>query len=254
MALAALALAVAGTATAATTAPVAKHPVKGVQRSIDADGSVEHLRPGTLSSFAPSLLDNAKFSFTAPGQVSTSARMATAERAFRFTPSGQTENRHPLSIGVTSRVVAVAPDTSRAAAPLDVAANPAAYNIDLSVGWRGFAVSGGYSRADNVFTGVVPTSGLLPRRDAVDVGLSYGGKSWKTSLQIGAETIAPLNTALTSTPTERRYSVELGGAYALSPGVALTGGVRYKLSPTAPGLPDTPRPDQSIYLGTAVSF
>ena len=254
MALAALALAVAGSATAATMTPVAKHPAKGVQRSVDADGTMQHLRPGTLSSFAPSLLDNAKFSFTAPGQVSTSARMATAERAFRFTPSGQSENRHPLSIGVTSRVVAVAPDTSRAAAPTELAANPAAYNIDLSVGWRGFAVSGGYSRADNIFTGVAPTSGLLARRDAVDVGLSYGGKSWKTSLQIGAETTVPLTTTLTTSPTERRYSVELGGAYSLSPGVALTGGVRYKLSPTAPGLPDTPRPDQSIYLGTAVSF
>ena len=229
----------------------AKHPAKPASRVVEADGAVERLRPSGLASFAPSLLDAAKFSFTAPGQAS-SARAATAERAFRFTPSGQGENRHPLSVGVMSRVVAVAVDTSRAAAPppVDPSVGTAAYNVDLSVGWRGFAVSGGFARADNVFTGTTPTSGVLPRRDAVDLGLSYGGRSWKTSVQIGTETSQPL----AAQPGERRYTVEFGGAYAVSPGVALTGGVRYKMTPLVPGLADLPKQDHAVYLGTAVSF
>jgi len=251
IALGAAALAAFWLACPAAAAPSKRPVARGAARIVEADAAIDRLRPGTLASFAPSLLDAAKFSFTAPGQASN-ARAATAERAFRFTPSGQGENRHPVSVGVRSRVVALAPDTSRAAAPppVDPSLNTAAYNVDLSVGWRGFAVSGGYTRADNVFTGTTPTSAVLPRRDAVDLGLSYGGRSWKTSVQIGTETTSPL----AAQPGERRYTVEFGGAYAVSPSVALTGGVRYKMTPLAPGLADLPKPDHAVYLGTAVSF
>ena len=62
--------------------------------------------PNTLSSFAPGMIDSSKFSFTAPGATPANARMATVERAFRFTPSGKVDNRRAFSVGVTSRVVA----------------------------------------------------------------------------------------------------------------------------------------------------
>ena len=78
--------------------------------------------------------------------------------------------------------------------PVEVAAAtpvaPAAYNVDLAVGWRNFAVSGGYSRAET-FAGALP-SALAPRREAVDVGVSYRGASWKTSVQVAAESGPPL--------------------------------------------------------------
>lgn len=222
--------------------------------TIDADGTTEHLRVSGLSSFAPSLVDAGKFSFTAPGQNAANARLATVERAFRFTPSGKTDSRRAFSVGVTSRIVSAVADTSRAAAPVEPSvATPAAYNVDLAVGWHNFAVSGGYSRSE-IIGGTLPTS-LTPRRDALDVGVSYRGASWKTSLQVAAESGAPISLTSTtsSTPSliDRRYSVEFGGAYSLTPQIAVTGGLRYKttVSPV-----DPLRRDQGVYLGTAFSF
>ena len=218
------------------------------------DGAADRLRVNNLASFAPSFVDAGKFSFTAPGQGAANARMATVERAFRFTPSGKGDNRRAFSVGVTSRIVAAVADTSRAAAPVETAAvTPAAYNVDLAVGWRNFAVSGGYSRSE-MLGGTLPAS-LTPRRDSVDVGVSYRGASWKTSLQIAAETGAPAIltpiTPLSPLPLDRRYSVEFGGAYLLTPQLSLTGGVRYK---TIDNTVDPLKRDQSVYFGTAFTF
>lgn len=244
-------------------AALAAHPASALVRkekhqvtstlAID-DGSADRLRVGNLASFAPSLVDPGKFSFTAPGQGAANARMATVERAFRFTPSGKTDSRRAFSVGVTSRVVAAVADTSRAAAPVETAAVvPAAYNVDLAVGWRNFAVSGGYARSETL-GGTLPAS-LTPRRDSVDVGVSYRGASWKTSLQIAAETGPPVLltpiTPLSPLPPDRRYSVELGGAYLLTPQLSLTGGVRYK---TIENTVDPLKRDQSVYFGTAFTF
>ncbi len=183
--------------------------------------------------------------------------MATAERAFRFTPSGKVDSRKAFSVGVTSRVTAPAVDTTRAAAvPVEVASTaPAAYNVDMAVGWRNLAVSGGYGRADTADS--VPTAlalSLAPHREALDAGVSYRGASWKTSLQVAAEEGPPLLLGgLTPSPTltERRYSVEVGGAYSLTPRLSVTGGLKYKemLGPS-----DPLRRDQAVYLGTAFTF
>lgn len=219
--------------------------------TMDADGPAEHLRANSLASFSPGLLESSKFSFTAPGQTAASARMQTVERAFRFTPSGKSDNRKALSFGVTSRVTASSADTSRAAAvPAEIAAAtvPAAYNVDLAVGWRGFGVSGGYARTE-ALGGMLPTS-LTPKREAVDVAVSYRGKSWKTSLQLAAENNGTPQ-ILTPLLPERRYSVELGGAYLLTPKLSVNGGVRYKV---APNQIEPVRDDQSVYFGTALSF
>ncbi len=106
--------------------PVAARHLPGATVTLDTDGTGDRLRTGSLSSFAPDVVDSGKFSFTAPGSTPANARLATTERAFRFTPSGKVDNRRAFSVGVTSRVVAAAPDTTRAAAvPVEVAqANP----------------------------------------------------------------------------------------------------------------------------------
>jgi hypothetical protein len=203
-----------------------------------------------VTSFQPPVSDLNKFSFTAAGNNAASARLQTQERAFRFTPSGQTDNRKALSLGLSTRVVAAASDHSRAAAPADsTAALPTAYGVDLALGWKGFAVNTGYRHIEPG-----PAAVLANRSDAVDVGLSYGGRNWKTRLLGTAEQLAGEGSALLLVPIERRYSVELGGAYAVAPRLSVTGGVRYKLAPTAPTVLDSDRPDQSVYLGTNIAF
>ncbi|QXQ06795.1 hypothetical protein KX816_01620 [Sphingosinicellaceae bacterium] len=204
----------------------------------------DRLRAAGLTPFSPPLIDSARFTFTAPGRGASTARLDTVDRAFRFTPSGQSARR-AVTLGVTSRVVAASTDASRVVPVESFAVAPAAYNVGMSVAWHGFAVSGGYSRIDSPVTALGPN-----RREAVDAGLSYHGRNWKTAFQVAAETGSPLLLS----PLERRYSVDLGGAYSLRPGVSLSGGVRYKLAPVSPSLVDTDSADKSVYLGTAVSF
>ena len=199
-----------------------------------------------LTSFQPPVNEAASFSFTAPGNGASAARLQSVERAFRFTPSGQSDNRKALSLGVSTRVVAGAADRSRAAPPVEAyAALPTSYNVDLSLAWKGFAVNTGFSRTEPG-----PLSLLATRREAVDLGVSYRGKNWKTSIQGVAEQSSPLLFA----PVERRYAVEIGGAYAVAPRLSVTGGVRYQLAPESPSLLETNRADQSVYLGTNFAF
>jgi hypothetical protein len=196
--------------------------------------------------FQPSVTDPARFSFTAPGGNAASARLQTVERAFRFTPSGQGDNRKALSLGITSRVIVAAADNSRAAPPAEIiAALPASYNVDVSAAWKGFAFNTGFTRFDPGVTAL-----LTGPRQIFDVGVSYRGRNWVTSLQGTAEQ----GSILLYSPLERRYSVALGGAYAVAPRFSVTGGVRYTLSPVAPSLLDADRANQSIYFGTAFSF
>lgn len=235
----ACALMVGGAAAASTKAAPAKPGAKP-RFTIDAP----------VTSFQPPVSDLNKFSFTAAGNNAASARLQTQERAFRFTPAGQSETRKALSLGLSTRVVAAAADKSRAAAPVEAtAALPTAYGVDLSVGWKGFAVNTGYRHVE-------PGSGALlaNRSDAVDVGLSYGGQNWKTRLQGTAEQATSDASNLLLAPLARRFSVELGGAYNVAPRLSVSGGVRYKLAPNTPTLLDADRPDQSVYLGTNIAF
>lgn len=245
-AVAALLLAAAAASAAATTSAAGagaakKTPTKKVAVT---EAPAARLNPGTLSSFNSPVLDTGRFKFTAPGG-SVSPRLAAQERAFSFTPSGQLGNRKALTLGVTSRVLTAAADTSKAAPPADaIAAAPRGYGVDVAVGWRGFAVSGGYSRADSAMS-------LVPeRREAFDVGLSYrfNGR-WKTSLQLAAE-----SGAIPYAPLDRAYSAELGAAYAVTPRLSLSGGVKYQILPAGPGLDEAANGDSSVYFGTAFAF
>ena len=254
---AATAAAIAATSAVAVTKKATPARVVGPTAAFDVEGAADHLRSNSLSSFAPALVESAKFGFTAPGQSSANARMASAERAFRFTPSGKIDSRRAFSIGITTRVVAPVADASRAAAvPVETAAatavKPAAYNVDLAVGWRNFAVSGGYARSEGLGG---PLTSLVPHREAVDVGVSYRGASWKTSVQVAAEQGSSLLLGPVaspgSAPLDRRYSLEVGGAYLLTPQLSVNGGVKYK---TPLGASDPLPRDQSVYLGTALTF
>jgi hypothetical protein len=51
------------------------------------------------------------------------------------------------------------------------------------------------------------------------------------------------------------YSLDVGGSYDLSKGVALTGGVRYNVErDRMSALQDDRRDSQAVYVGTALKF
>lgn len=222
--------------TPAKTSAAAAKGKKAPQAKVVAESAItEKLRAGSLGSFTPSLVDPAR---------SAAIRAQAVERSFRFTPSGKSD-RKALTLGLTSRVVApVASRTQVATAAID-GLTPSGYNLGVSVGYQGFSLSGGYSRVD---------SGLIgPAREGVDLGLSYRGSRWKASLQATGELPSHLGEA-DALLLDKRYALELGGAYALTPRLSLQGGMRYQLiTPLDPRLTDD-REDPSVYLGTSFRF
>jgi hypothetical protein len=196
-----------------------------------------------LTPFQPQIGEVGRFAFTAPGAPAMPQSLGSG---FRFTPSGQADNRRALSLGVAARVTTPVVDRSRAAAPADRFVVPAGYNVNLSLGWKGFAVDTGYAHAEPVQ--MSPLSGRMT--DQLSLGLSYGGRNWRTSLQGTAEQSQPLAFA----PLTRRYGVELGGAYRVAPRFSVTGGMRYRIAPEPPSLVLPNRDDQAVYLGTSIAF
>ncbi len=213
----------------AVPTPDARHApaAKKKRATVETAMSETSLRSLSLGAFTPSLV--------APSRAAD-VRPQVVERTFRFTPSGKTGDRKALTLGLTSRNT-VADTRAEGARPVQTA-----YNVGASVGWLGFSLTGGYSRAD---------SGYGPHRDGIDLGLSYRGRNWKTSLFAASETPS----RLTAEPLglDKRTSFELGGAYSLSSRLSLNAGARYQLiTPLDPRL--QPERDPSVFVGTAFTF
>lgn len=201
--------------------------------------------PGGLT---PSLLDNKQSarSVVAPLGNGGKAKAKTAERTFLFTPSGKVNDRKSLSVGVTTRSLNIVDkDIEKAVSAIDVSG----YNVGVAVGYKGFSVEAGYSRVED-------TRPLSSNAEGVDVGLSYRGKDWKTTLQVAGEKYNNDKPSAALTGVDKSYSVELGGAYLLTPRLSLTGGVKYQV--LTPGSePRNREGDQasgSVYVGTHLKF
>jgi hypothetical protein len=164
---------------------------------------------------------------------------------FTFTPSGRVGDDKGFTLGVASQVRGVS-DGSNGTNISSTA--PANYAVGFALGYRGFAIEGGYNRVARA------TRSLA---EGVDVGVSYHGSDWKTSLKVSQEEIArdPYGFGTLFNP-ERRKAVELGGAYQIGRGVALTGGLRYQLAyPMTGERKASPETDAgAVFLGTAVNF
>lgn len=243
--LAGVALLCAGVPALAQSASTAKsrlHP----RLVAEQDSSAFRVRSEALA-IQPITLDVSRFAFTAPGQVANS-RVQTVERGFSFTPSGQAARRG-VSVGMTTRtLVPAAPDRATTVAAVAPAPGlvPAGYNFDLSVGYRGFAVSGGISRVD---TGVGGRS-----REGVDLGIGYSEANWRAGVIASAEREdIDLLPRAGGTP-DPRYALEARGSVLLSPQISLGGSFRYRLAPPQPTPLDPNRDDRAVMLGGAVAF
>src|SRR4051812_37470137 len=192
-------------------------------------------QPGLLGSFTP---------------ASSSPKMAAAlardglDSSFRFTPSLTPGGRRAVTVAVRAQGTT---SSGVHAAPVVNATTfmPSAYSLGVAVGWRRFAISGDYAR---VSSNLLPDSG----REAADVGLSYMGKKWRTTLLLGGER----NTSQTKLfDTDQSYSVDLGGAYELTRNLAVSGGLRYQVRKDRLfNLSDDRRDSQAVYIGTALKF
>ncbi|TVV71473.1 porin [Sphingomonas solaris] len=190
--------------------------------------------PGSLGSFTPAAAD--------PRMAASFARNGFAG-GFRFTPSSVPGTRRSVTVAVRAR------QAGRAAAERIAAATPAlaptAYNLGVAVGWKRFALSGDIARVD---IGPMPGS-----REAMDVGLSYGGNKWRTRLQFGTDRSVGEQPLLVG--NDEAYSVDLGGSYTLTRNLEVTGGLRYRTQrDRLEAFTEAKRDSQAVYVGTAFKF
>ena len=164
--------------------------------------------------------------------------------AFRFTPSA-TGNRRAITVAVRSRAISRQQAARTMALPSDGLA-PSAYSLGASIGWKRFALSGDVQKMDG---------GLLPiGRESADLGLIFSGKRWATELEVASERATGQKLPVGPSPDES-FSVGLGGSYALTRRLNVTGGVRFKQQhEQMQALTDDRRDSQSIYLGTTFKF
>ena len=197
------------------------------------------VRPQPLA-LAPISLDVSKFAFTAPGRVEP-GRSQEGERGFTFTPSRAAKGG--VSVGMAMR--SVAPVATDQPAADNSAATPGGYNFDLTVGYKGFAVSGGTSHVDTGIGG--------RNREAVDLGIGYGARNWHAGLQASSEREA-VNLMPRAKGDSQRYTVEARGAVDLSSKISVGGTLRYRPATQNPTLLDPQRDDRAVIVGGAVVF
>lgn len=198
------------------------------------EGTAFRVRTQPLA-LTPINLDVSRFAFTAPGRV-PSTRMQTVERGFSFTPSGSPGKG--VSVGVTAR-------SAQAGRTVEAGIAPSASTVDLSVGYKGFALSGGVSRTDMGLGGA--------RREGVDLGLSYGARNWRTSVLATAERgTSPL--ARPAADESEHYGLQAGSVFALSPQLSVGGTVRYRMAPQNPTPLDPNKDDRAVFVGGSLAF
>ena len=164
---------------------------------------------------------------------------------FKFTPAAAKGRPSQVRVAIRARA-----DTGvRVADALPVAVNeltPASYNLGVAVGWRQFAVAGDVAR-------VKDANSTLGGSESAALGVSYSLKRFTARVAAGAE--RGDGRALTPLRKADNYSLDVGGAYALTSRIALTGGVRYRIEhERLAALKDDRRDSQAVYVGTAFKF
>ena len=226
----AVALAAAGLVlTPAIAAPSGKKPAP-VALSFD-----------SISSFTPANGD--------PRLAAALAGKSLALSDFKFTPAAAKGRPSQVRVAIRASVDTPRAAITQASLPSTAAVNalnPTSYNLGVAVGWKRLAVSGDVAK-------VKSADPALGGRETAIVGVSYSLKRFTGRVAVGADKAdgRPLP-ALRGGDT---YSVDVGGSYALSRRVALTGGVRYNVErDRLSALQDDRRDSQAVYIGTAFKF
>jgi hypothetical protein len=220
---------------AAVSALIALAPVIAASPKFSVRSSPSFRMADGIGSFTPAAADASR--------AMSFGRAGLADSGFRFTPSIAPGSRRAVTVAIRARGTSAAQRSGQGGTM--AALTPSAYNLGIAVGWKRFALTGDVAKVQD---------GLLPLdREAADVGLSYAGNKWSTRLQLGAERAVGNRTRLAG--VDESYSVDLGGSYALTRNLEVTGGVRYKLQrDRLERLADNRQDSQAVYIGTAFRF
>jgi len=194
-----------------------------------------------VGAFTPAVSD--------PRLAAALARRGARNNDFRFAISRAAgEPSRGLRFAIRGR--AEAPVRAGTAGPVTApsvsAITPLSYNLGVSVGWRGFAVSGDVAQSDG---------GLLAgTRERAQVGMSYRATRHITGrVAVAAERAEGAQRIITD---DRAVSLDVGGAYSIARNIDLTAGARYRIARDRlePIAGDQRRDSQAVYVGTAFRF
>jgi hypothetical protein len=175
-------------------------------------------------------------------------RIGYAEGFSADDPLGLDPSQRGFEVYLTSTAMSTGLDTaSLAHTSAPAAVDPAsAYSVGFNMGYRGFTMAGSYLRGRGQ---------EMPRYESYDVGLSYNFGSWVTSVAVGGYFAdRDALSLLHMTDVDQMYSVEIGAAYELRPGIQLRGRLKFFDSRTM--LRDTAFDGLggSFWVGTSVGF
>jgi hypothetical protein len=191
-----------------------------------------------ISSFTPANAD--------PKLAASLAGRGLSLTDFQFTPAPA--KGRPSQVRVAIRARAATPVQARLAdsSAAVSALTPTTYNLGVAVGWKRFAVSGDVAKVRDV-------DPVLGGRESAVVGVSYSLKRFTGRVAVGAERSE--GQAIAALRRGDNYSLDVGGSYALSKRIAVTGGVRYNIErDRLSTLTDERRDSQAVYVGTAFKF
>jgi len=189
-----------------------------------------------MSSFTPANAD--------PKLAAALGNRTASLTDLQFTPAAA--KGRPSQVRVAIRARSTAPSKVAETAAVN-ALTPASYNLGVAVGWRRFAVAGEVAKVK----GPIPALG---DRESALVGVSYSlNKKVTGRVAVGAE--RGEGAAIAALRSSDNYSLDVGGSYAVSKRVAVTGGVRYQVEKDrVSALRDDRRDSQAVYVGTAFKF
>lgn len=200
---------------------------------------------------AVSLSLNPDFNFT-PASADPRLAAAFSGRAapdladFKFTPAAAKGRPSQVRVAIRARSLNSTQLASNSSASPVSALAPVSYNLGVAVGWRRFAISGDVSK-------VKPSGSPVDGRESAVVGVSYSLPKFTGRVAVSADrsegTAAP---ALRDPDT---YALDVGGSYALTKRLSVTGGVRYNVQrERLTALSDERVDSQAVYIGTAFKF
>lgn len=191
-----------------------------------------------VSSFTPAATD--------PKLAASLASRGIGANDFKFTPAAPKGRPSQVRVAIRARG-ATLPASGPVTTPAVGALTQASYNLGVAVGWRRFAVTGDVAKSE------APTLASGGRESAV-VGVNYSINKRLTG-RVAAGTERSAADRAPGLGSEKAYTLDVGGAYALTRNIALTGGVRYRVDRERDqALRDERRDSQAAYIGTAFKF
>ena len=164
---------------------------------------------------------------------------------FKFTPAAAKGRPSQVRVAIRARSNSPQVASNSSASPVSALA-PVSYNLGVSVGWRRFAISGDVAK-------VQPAGSPVDGRESATVGVSYSLPRFTGRVAVSAD-----RSEGTSAPALRdpdNYAVDVGGSYALTKRLSVTGGVRYRVEhDRLSALADQRVDSQAVYIGTAFKF